>query len=261
MSTCLELLNELNCSHSMQYYLAHTLNYFFLFIICITGFPVNLVLFCCLSCLCDIDNVSAYCLGCGILSNVAIFVGLLHVYDALNKISGIEIGVISFFICMVTLIFYAQCAFNSAAHNGENVTDDDDTTINIHIEENEELNPNQRLNNVDNDMSFGKPEQLARFEQSLFKWLNVDEKYIPGKTELNSIFFHYISISLVASLSIGYIAQAILQISSDDSVKITFAGVYETAGIVFANILGGYAIVQRIAQWFLKHWKKKMVDE
>ena len=67
--------------------------------------------------------------------------------------------------------------------------------------------------------------------------------------------FHYTLISLIFALSVGYIAKGISDLIYGDQ-SVTFILVYATVGIVTANILAGFKLIQAICLWFLNHWEK-----
>ena len=112
--------------------------------------------------------------------------------------------------------------------------------------------------------------EQEQFERSLLGILVNDLKYIPDPDDINRIVLHYILLSIIISLTIGYITLKMAYFVGFDGFEnninieiktMTFGVFYETLGIVLANLVGGYKIVELITNWFMRQWKDPRIKD
>ena len=153
-------------------------------------------------------------------------------------------------------------------------------------------NPNQKQNHFVLGLKLSKPHENAftladeeqgyvkysKYQRSLLGILMNDLKYIPDNMNQERIVFHYILMSIVISLSVGYVIMEIgfyvgfdrfeddigyMYKEDDRQIKttITFATLYQILGIVLANLMGGYKIVELMVNWCMRKWKDPRIEE
>eukprot|EP01084_Bolivina_argentea_P209328 356582_1 len=214
------------CIHTrIKHRVSHILNGFFLLTLYVYGIPFTLIAVCYICNESEPKKVVGLGLfALGIMINTISLIILLHVFGDWHEVHTIEIIFASYWIVIALLLFNEARLTRTQANKTERI-----------------------------------------LWSSFF--VSVDETQIPISYKTNNeekknpnagVVFHYVLISLLTSITVGYIAAGVLQLFEDGKAVSSFEDFYQFFGVILANIFGGYKLIDFAAIWFVEnYWDPK----
>eukprot|EP01084_Bolivina_argentea_P205881 351623_1 len=231
-----ERIADSKLSVKYKHIISKSINHTFQLLCIIYAFPISSLSFIPLA-----ADFYGVIIGIGIIFNTMIIIMALHIFNLLSTIKSAEMVFISFWVCMGYFLIYEH--FLIPKQRQKEIVKDGSTHSILEIEREEDT------------------EKLSPYEQSIFKWFHSTKSYL-GKIpkdrhpHYDGVVFHYVLFAALISITFGYVFDGIMQVFNGDKIITTYSDIYEFIGVVAANIIFGYKIMDFTATWFVKwFWK------